>query len=478
MTGRRWAKLVGYLKVGATTTADVVAFAATSGRFLLLEGRVRGGVFKNWALRFGYRPREYAEPRSEQEIVDLVRRARTLRLFGSGHSFNGGVVSDDVLVSLDAYAGLVSVDRPAQQITVKAGTRVRDVVRLLAKEGLAFKALPSHDAQSMGGILSTDVHGTGKDWGFISESVVGLSVVDGRGSVHRCGPSDDLFKAAIGGVGAVGIISEVVIQGVPRFTVEQRTEIKDLAWVRAHLDELLDAHDHLSLYVFPFADTCQLNTWNRTTEPATPFGKLREFVAISMDALLAAWVGNFIAYARLLPLSRRWSRLSYLIKRGSNLVLESDNAYNRTIYHLHQELEFTIPFDDGFLVCDRLIELYERLYRKGLPYTLLEMRFTPDKHDRTLVGPGGGRRSTWIDLVCNDSDGFETYYTAAIELIKEIGGRPHLGKYCEGYDTDDLEKLYGDDYRRFLQVVATHDPDGKFANAFTRRLFGAPVSVS
>ncbi len=466
-------RLLSYLRVGAATTADIVGYAASSGRVLLLEGRVRGHVFRNWALRFRYVPRRFVRPESEAEIVDLVRGAESVRVFGSAHSFNDGVVTDGVLVSLDSYAGLISTDRAAGQITVRAGTRVRDVVKLLAEEGLAFKALPSHDAQSIGGILATDVHGTGKGWGFVSESVVALTLVDGRGQVHRCGPSDDLFRAAIGGVGAVGIITEVVIQGVPRFNVTQRTEIKDLAWVREHLDELLDANDHFSLYLFPFADTCQVNTWNRTSDPATPLGGIREFLNISMDALLAAWVGNFLAYARLLPLSRHWSRIAYLFKRGSNLVLESDDAYNRTIYHLHQELEFTVPFEQTLQVGDRLLELFEQLYPGGLPYTLLEVRFTPEKHDCTLLGAGRGRHSTWIDLVCNDSDGFETYYRAAVELIKDFGGRPHLGKYCEGFDHEDLERLHGDNYRQFLRIVAEHDPEGKFTNAFTRRLFGS-----
>jgi hypothetical protein len=103
-------------------------------------------------------------------------------------------------------------------------------------------------------------------------------------------------------------------------------------------------------------------------------------------------------------------------------VLESDCAYNRTIYHLHQELEFTVPYEATFDVCDRLVKLYEDLYSSGLPYTLFEVRFTPAGHDRTLIGPGRERHSTWIDIVCNDSDGFEAYYAVAVQLIKELGG--------------------------------------------------------
>ena len=190
------------------------------------------------------------------------------------------------------------------------------------------------------------MHGTGRDWGFVSESVVRLTLVDGRGDVHSCEPSDELFRAAIGGVGAVGIITEVVVQGVPRFNVAQKVEMRDLGFVREHLDELLAENEHLSLYLYPFSDTCQVNTWNRTDQEQSPGGDLREFLKISLDALLAAWVGNFLAYARLLPLSRLWARVSFMSKRGSNLVLESNKAFNRSIYHLHQEVEFTVPYED------------------------------------------------------------------------------------------------------------------------------------
>lgn len=463
--------IASYLRVGAYTTVNIVRYAATRGRHVWLEGRVRGGVFSNWAKRFRYMPPRFVAPRTEEEIVGLVRGASQARVFGSGHSFNDGVVSDDVLVSLDDYSGLVATNRAEKQMTIKAGTRVRDVVKLLAEEGLAFPALPSHDAQSIAGIISTDVHGTGREWGFVSESVVRLKLVDGHGTVHVCEPADDLFRAAIGGVGAVGIITEVTIQGVRRFTVEQRTDLMDIAYVEEHLDSLLAENQHFSLYLFPFTDQCQVNTWNPTDRPPTRGGALREFVNISLDALLAAWVGNLLAYTRLLRLARYWSRLAYFVRRGTNVVLESDEAYNRSIYHLHQELEFTVPFADTFETCRRFMNLYEELYPSGLPYVLFEVRFTPAGHDNTLLGAGRGRRSTWIDLVCNDSDGFETYYKAAEKVLKEIGARPHLGKYCRAVTAADLRRLYGGDFETFQRLVATHDPDSKFANTFTRRLF-------
>jgi hypothetical protein len=461
-------KLLSYLRVAFTTTFNIILNAATLGRYVWLEGRVRNGVFRNWARRFRYSPQRFIQPTTEEEIVSLIKSSSGLRLFGSAHSFNEGVMADHTLVSLDKYSGLIRKDLIQKQLTVKGGTRVRDVVKMLLEEGLAFKALPSHDAQSIAGILSTDVHGTGKDWGFVSESVVSLKLIDGKGEVRQCKPSDDLFKAAIGGCGAVGIISEVVVQGVDRFDVEQKVEISNLSYVKNHLDQLLEKNRHFSLYLFPFTEVCQINTWNCSNQGKSFLGPLREFLAISTDALLAAWLGNLIAYTGLLP---KLSSVAHRFKRGTNLVMESNRAFNRTIYHLHQELEFTVPFEDTFEICRRFLKLYEDMYSQGrLPYAIFEVRFTPANHDLTLIGAGRERRSTWIDLVLNDSDGYEKYYAAAEDLMKEIGARPHLGKFCAKFRKSDLKSLHGEHFEKFLQLVKEHDPENKFANKFTRRI--------
>lgn len=459
-------------RVAAATATNIALYAVTGGHYLWLEGRMRHGTFRNWGHRYRYRPTRVVKPTSEAEIVELVRSSRRMRVFGSGHSFNEGVVSDDVLVSLDGYTGVVSCDLDRRRLTVRGGTRVRDVVRLLREEGWAFPALPSHDAQSIAGILATDVHGTGREHGFISESVVSLTLVDGLGQVQHCEPSDDLFRAAVGGVGAVGIITEVTVQAVPRFNVRQKTESMDLLRVRTQLEQLLQDNEHLSLYLYPFTDTCQVNTWNSTERGQSRLGRLREFGATSADALLAATLGSFLAHTKLLPHSRSWSRVTELLRRGTDLVLESDQAFNRSIYHLHQELEFTVDYSEVWDACERFLRLYEQMFPEGLPYTLVEVRFTPERHNRTLLGAGRDRRCAWIDLLSNDSDGFERYFQAAVELVRKLAARPHLGKYCEGITGADLENVHGANLHRFHELMAEHDPDGTFSNAFTRQLFG------
>jgi hypothetical protein len=466
----------GYFYCALTTTLNVILNALSNRKYLWLEGRVKNGIFHNWAHRFRYKPANYAMPSKgdEQAIIDLIEQSSSVRLFGAAHSFNQGIHADQTLISLDNYAGIVPGGENVEkkQLTVYAGTRVRDVIQLLLDRGWAFKGLPSHNAQSIGGILSTDVHGTGRDWGWVSEMVVGIRLIDGNGKAFDLKPEDELFRAAIGGIGALGIISEVTVQARERFNIKQQCVISDFDQVESDLNQLIEDNEHMSLYVFPFTKLCQINKWNETKEPQSKLGAWREFFNISTDALTGVWIGNLIAYTGTLKF---FSRIIYGLKKNTDLVLESAEGFSRTIYPLHQELEFTIPYEETIPRIKRLLEIFEELWAaepRRLPYSFIEIRFTPCGHELSMIGPGRDRRSAWLDIICNDSHGFEIYYAAVEAFLKEIGGRPHLGKYCETIDKAHLEAVYGDHFKRFLELRDVYDPQRKFINPFTRRVFG------
>jgi len=73
---------------------------------------------------------------------------------------------------------------------------------------------------------------------------------------------------------------------------------------------------------------------------------------------------------------------------------------------------------------------------------------------------------------CNDSRGYEEFYAAAEKEMRKFDACPHLGKYCKSFGKEDMEKLHDGNFEKFLNRVNKHDPNGKFANEFTWRLFG------
>jgi len=93
-------KIIDYFKVALATTCNIILNALTLGHYVWLEGRVRNDVFRNWARRFRYQPRRFVQPASKKEIIDLVKNSKSLRVFGSGHSFNGGIGAVGIIVEV------------------------------------------------------------------------------------------------------------------------------------------------------------------------------------------------------------------------------------------------------------------------------------------------------------------------------------------------------------------------------------------
>ena len=173
---------------------------------------------KNWAGNITWNPSEIAYPISEAAIQQIVLKAandhKKIRIIGTGHSFTPLCKTDDVLISLDKFQGLVSTDKDKVQATVKAGTKLNYLGELLFKEGMAMENLGDIDVQSIAGTISTGTHGTGQAFGTISTQVIALRFVNGKGEIVDCSETNNraLFKAAQVSLGVLGIITQVTLQ--------------------------------------------------------------------------------------------------------------------------------------------------------------------------------------------------------------------------------------------------------------------------
>ena len=170
---------------------------------------------KNWAENVEWNPSEIAYPTSEKEIQQLVLKAinsnKKIRVIGSGHSFTSLCSTDHILISLDKYQGTISINKEKNQATVKGGTKLSLLGELLFKEGLAMENMGDINVQSLAGAISTGTHGTGIDLKSISNQVIALKFINGKGEVIECSTTKniELFKAAQVSLGCLGIITEI-----------------------------------------------------------------------------------------------------------------------------------------------------------------------------------------------------------------------------------------------------------------------------
>ncbi len=95
-----------------------------------------GGRWRNWSRSVGAAPARTEFPRTPDAVRRAVVAARRaglgVKAVGAGHSFSPIAVAPGVLLDLRDLTGLVAVDRERGLATLRAGTRLFDVPRLLA----------------------------------------------------------------------------------------------------------------------------------------------------------------------------------------------------------------------------------------------------------------------------------------------------------------------------------------------------------
>ena len=147
-------------------------------------------LWRNWARNQQSAPISVERPATEDQLVDVVRRAATsgqrVKAVGSGHSFTGVALTDGRLIALDKYSRIVNSDPGKSTVTVQAGMPLHRLNVELHVRGLALENLGDIAYQTIAGAISTGTHGTGKLLGGLATQVTGLRLIAGDGSLIDC----------------------------------------------------------------------------------------------------------------------------------------------------------------------------------------------------------------------------------------------------------------------------------------------------
>lgn len=170
---------------------------------------------------------------NEADVVAAVQFAKeynlTITPAGERHSMGGQSFSRGGMV-LDMHGmNAVAVDRDAMTMTVGSGATWKEVQAILDPMGLAVHAMQSINLFTVGGTISVNAHGIAHDPGQIGSTIQALRMVLADGTVVRATPTEnsELFHAAVGGYGLVGVILEAELDIVPNDIYEWKTDYID-----------------------------------------------------------------------------------------------------------------------------------------------------------------------------------------------------------------------------------------------------------
>jgi FAD/FMN-containing dehydrogenase len=185
------------------------------------------------------RVRELLLPRTRDELAEIVhsasRKGTPISVSGCRHSMGGQqFATDSICIDTRGLHRVTWFDRERGLIEAEAGIQWPELIRSYLgtqgssemQWGIAQKQTGA-DTFTLGGSLSSNVHGRGLAMKPLISNVESFTVIDDNGKSVRCSreQNGELFRLAIGGYGLFGLIDTVTLRLVPRQKLRRVVEV-------------------------------------------------------------------------------------------------------------------------------------------------------------------------------------------------------------------------------------------------------------
>ena len=433
-------------------------------------------AWSTWSHQHSTTPTDLLAPRSALELAAQVQDAaasgQRVKVVGRGRSASSVAQPNGQHLTLDHLTGLVSVDPQNLTATFLAGTTVRDANKALGYYNLAFTNLGRLDEQTLAGAISTGFHGTGLGYGVFASQVKELSMVDATGQALTCSESQnpEIFRAALCGLGALGIITHLTFNVVPQFRLHAAERGHRYSTIVPALIERARGADHYEFSWFPGSQ--EVRTRRLTRLPLLTDGYMPAGAALSQarryggDHLLNNGIFSALSYAgQKLPTAQpTLNKISNWGKGNRRYADYSARVFTvaRTIPQNNMEYAFDVEqFDE--VMADLYTHLKGSLGESSYPLVVRTAAA-----DEIPLSQAYGRETFYISARQYWRRPHTEYFTALENIFKAHGGRPHWGQF-HTQDAAALAKLYPL-FEEFTSLREELDPAGTFLNPYLEKV--------
>lgn len=418
----------------------------------------------NWAGNYLYMAAEHIEPATADEIAGAIRCFPQIKPLGSRHSFNHIADTTGAQISLSRLKSM-SLDRERQIATVGAGITYGEFAPWLDAQGFAVHNLASLPHISVAGACATATHGSGLRNQCLSTAVTGLELLDAAGDRRLLseGNESDLFRAAVVGLGAFGIVLNTELRVVPSFSVAQ-TVYEGLSF---------DVLKHDLRAVFGAAYSVSFFTdWqgHRATQAWVKQKLEPDETPASPPTFFGA--------------SRQTDKLHPLPNMPAEFCTEQLGIPGTWYERLpHFRLDYT-PSAGAELQTEYFVPL-DQAYEAITALELLRDEITP----LLIVGELRTVAADTLPLsMAYQRESLAIHFTWKQRLAPVLGLLPHIEKALEPFDArPHWAKLFTmsparicslyPEFDRVRDLAIGSDPQGRFRNAFLSELFGPYDSI-
>jgi hypothetical protein len=179
----------------------------------------------NFGGNVSFSPRHVYRPRSEAEVLEILKkhRGQRIRAAGSKHSWSDLISSDEVYLTLEHLNAVHVLHEPAgPRAIIGGGCQIKRVLSELDKQGLTLPSVGLISEQTIAGATATGTHGSGKHCLSQYLETVRIAHYDETDApvITEVTGGDELAAARCS-LGCLGIIVSVTVKPRPQYYVEE-----------------------------------------------------------------------------------------------------------------------------------------------------------------------------------------------------------------------------------------------------------------
>ena len=208
-------------------------------------------------------------PGNVEELREILARARTSRrplaLRGAGCSYGDASlpVGEDVL-DLTGMNRILAWDRARGRAVCEPGVTIEQLWRAILPDGWWPRVVPGTMFPTLGGVASMNIHGKNNfEVGTLGDAIREFDLLLPSGELRTANREQhsDLFHAAIGGFGMLGVFTRIELETKKVHSGElevSAVRAPDLAFALEYLDAQRERCDYLVAWIDAFARGRQL----------------------------------------------------------------------------------------------------------------------------------------------------------------------------------------------------------------------------
>lgn len=437
-------------------------------------------------------------PATVEEIHEVLFLARsqglTVTPYGAGHSYTDAALNAaGVTLNLSRMRRVLEWNPRQGIIRVEPGATIGDIWRLAIVDGWWPPVIPSTMEATLGGCLAMNVHGKNA-WkmGSIGEHVLALSILLASGELVSCTPTSNptLFHAVIGGLGLLGVITDITLQLRPiksgKLLMRRRSADSFPGLFKIFAEEV-STIDYLEAWIDGYADGYHLGRgfvecgrFMDEYDPSSLRPQAQRLPEQGGFSLIAGVMGR--AAQPLFNTSMKvGNRLLHTWRRIQDRGQEQPISLAR--FHFHSVAEFKairaltpmgISTIEPFIPAEHAESVFSELLKRSQRAGIMPIwcMFKQHRVDPFLLcyQVNGFSLELIYRATRQNSTKLKTLMEEMLEPIIAAGGHLYLSKDCILDASTYIRSMGQDRIQRFLAIKETYDPETLFQSNLFRRL--------